>query len=216
MDIEQARFNMVEQQIRTWDVLDTQILDLLFQVRREEFVPAPYRALAFADLEIPLGHGECMLQPKIEARMLQELAVESSDKVLEIGSGSGYTAALFAKRGSFVDTVEIVPELSAFAAKNLAAQGIGNVKLHIGDGARGWSGGPYDVILLTGSTPVLAPEFLQLLNPGGRLLAVIGDAPAMKATLFTATARGEATSVQLFETCIRPLRNAPQPARFVF
>ena len=224
MNLDQARFNMVEQQIRTWDVLDQEVLDLLFEIRREEFVPLAYRSLAFVDMEIPLGHGQVMLAPKLEARMLQELGVKSTDKVLEIGSGSGYMAALLARRAAFVDSVEIVPELNAFAAKNLAAHAIENVKLHMGDGAQGWPfdiaqdrpGASYDVIVLTGSTPVLAPQFLSQLNAGGRLLAVIGDAPVMKATLFTAAARGDVASVELFETCIAPLVNAPQPKRFVF
>lgn len=216
MNLDQARFNMVEQQIRTWEVLDQEVLDLLFEVRREEFAPPSAKSLAFVDMEIPLGHGEVMLAPKLEARMLQELGVKSTDKVLEIGSGSGYMTALLAKRANFVDSVEIVPELSAFAAKNLAAHGIENVKLHLGDGAQGWSGGPYDVIVLTGSTPILAPSFLNKLNPGGRMLAVIGDAPVMKATLFNVAGPNEVARVELFETCISPLRNAPQPKRFVF
>jgi protein-L-isoaspartate(D-aspartate) O-methyltransferase len=216
INLDQARFNMVEQQIRTWEVLDQEVLDLLFEIRREEFVPPSAKSLAFVDMEIPLGHGEVMLAPKMEARMLQELDVKSADKILEIGSGSGHMTALLAKRGAFVDSVEIVPELSAFAGKNLTAHGIDNIKLHIGDGAQGWSGGPYDVILLTGSTPVLAPAFLNMLNPGGRLLAVIGDAPVMKATLFNAAEKGEIVSTELFETCIPLLRNAPQPKRFVF
>jgi len=216
MNLDQARFNMVEQQIRTWEVLDQEVLDLLFEVRREEFVPPNAQSLAFVDMEIPLGLGEIMLAPKMEARMLQELSVKSTDKVLEIGSGSGYMTALLAKRAAFVESVEIVPELSAFAAKNLAAHRIENVKLHVGDAAKGWSGGPYDVIVLTGSTPILAPAFLSMLNPGGRLLAVIGDAPVMKATLFNAAEKGEIARVELFETCVKPLRNAPQPERFVF
>ena len=215
MNLDQARFNMVEQQIRTWEVLDQEVLDLLFEIRREEFLPPASKSLAFVDMEIPLGHGEVMLQPKLEARMLQDLGVKSTDRVLEIGSGSGYMTALLAKRAAFVDSVEIVPELNAFAAKNLAAHGIDNVKLHVGDGARGW-GTSYDVIVLTGSTPVLAPALLSQLNAGGRLLAVIGDAPVMKATLFTAAGKGDVASIELFETCIPPLRNAPQPPRFVF
>ena len=216
MNIDQARFNMVEQQIRTWEVLDQEVLDLLYEIRREEFLPPASKSLAFVDMEIPLGYGEVMLAPKLEARMLQELAVRLTDRVLEIGSGSGYMTALLAKRASFVDSVEIVPELNAFAAKNLTAHGIENVKLHLGDGAQGWPGSAYDVIVLTGSTPVLAPTFLSQLNGGGRLLAVIGDAPVMKATLFTAAGKGEVASIELFETSIAPLRNAPQPQRFVF
>ena len=216
MNLDQARFNMVEQQIRTWEVLDQEVLDLLFEIRREEFLPPASKSLAFVDMEIPLGHGEVMLQPKLEARMLQDLGVKSTDRVLEIGSGSGYMTALLAKRAAFVDSVEIVPELNAFAAKNLAAHDIDNVKLHVGDGSRGWAGASYDVIVLTGSTPVLAPALLSQLNAGGRLLAVIGDAPLMNATLFTAAGKGDVASIELFETCIPPLRNAPQPPRFVF
>lgn len=224
MNLDQARFNMVEQQIRTWDVLDQEVLDLLFEIRREEFVPPIYRSLAFVDMEIPLGCGQVMLAPKLEARMLQEIGVKSTDKVLEIGSGSGYMTALLAHRAAFVDSVEIVPELNAFAAKNLATHAIENVKLHLGDGAQGWPfviaqdrpGASYDVIVLTGSTPVLAPQFLSQLNAGGRLLAVIGDAPVMKATLFTAASRGDVASVELFETCIPSLVNALQPNRFIF
>jgi protein-L-isoaspartate(D-aspartate) O-methyltransferase len=216
MNFDQARFNMVEQQIRTWDVLDQEVLDLLFEVRREEFLPPQSRSLAFVDMEIPLGHGQVMLAPKLEARMLQELDVHSSDRVLEIGSGSGYMAALLARRAAFVDSVEIIPELSAFAAKNLQDHAIDNVRLSVGDGAKGWPGQTYDVIVLTGSTPVLAPGFAAQLNAGGRLLAVIGDAPVMKATLYIAAAQGELAHTELFETSILPLINAPQPKRFVF
>jgi len=215
-NLDQARFNMVEQQIRTWEVLDQEVLDLLFKIRREEFAPFESRSLAFVDMEIPLGFGEVMLAPKLEARMLQELTLKPNDRVLEIGTGSGYMTALLAQRAILVDSVEINPELSAFAAKNLAAHYIHNVKLHIGDGAKGWSGGPYDAIVLTGSTPVLSPAFFDILKPNGRLLAVLGDAPVMKATLFHATEKKESSKVILFETCIPLLKNAPQPERFIF
>src|SRR3990172_12113935 len=165
--VERARFNMVEQQIRPWEVLDQQVLDLLFTVRREEFVPAQYRNLAFVDMEIPLGHGETMLAPRIEARMLQELAVRPGDRILEVGTGSGYMTALLAKRGGHVTSVEIIPEFSAQAAARLAAHGITNVTLEIGDDARGWDRhAPYDAIVLTGSVPVLADAFQRSLNPG--------------------------------------------------
>ncbi len=217
IDVERARFNMVEQQIRTWEVLDQQVLDLLFQVRREEFVPAQYRSLAFVDMEIPLGHGERMLAPKLEARMLQELAVKADDRILEVGTGSGYLTALLAKRGAHVHSVEIIPEFSAQATARLKAHGITNVTLEVGDAARGWSRhAPYDVILLTGSVPVLAEEFERSLNPGGRLLAVVGEAPVMEARLITCAAHGACNALGLFETCIPALRNAPQPPRFVF
>lgn len=221
MDIEQSRFNMVEQQIRTWDVLDQQVLKLLFELRREEFVPVAYRSLAFVDMEIPLGYGQVMLAPKLEARMLQELQIKDTDRILEIGSGSGYFTALLASRGDHVYSVEIVPELKSMAEKNLQMHRIGNVTLETGDGARGWpQHGPYDVIALTGSTPVLPEAFQKSLRPGGRLLAIVGDAPVMEAVLVTCVTQEEKAglynSVSLFETCISPLKNAKQPERFAF
>ena len=221
MDFEQIRFNMVEQQIRPWDVLDQEVLKLLFELRREEFVLAAYRSLAFVDMEIPLGHGEVMLAPKLEARILQELQVKKTDKILEVGSGSGYLSALLAKKGDYVYSVEIVPELKAMAEKNLQAHEISNVTVELGDAACGWpEHGPYDVIVLTGSTPVLPEAFQRSLKTGGRLFAVVGDAPVMQALLVTCVAQGEKTgaynTVGLFETCIAPLKNAKQPARFTF
>ena len=215
--VERARFNMVEQQIRPWEVLDQEVLELLFTVRREEFVPAQYRSLAFVDMEIPLGHGETMLAPRLEARMLQELAVRPGDRILEVGTGSGYMTALLAKRGGHVYSVEIIPEFSAQAAARLEAHGITNVTLEVGDAARGWDRhAPYDVIVLTGSVPVLAEEFQRGLKPGGRLLAVVGEAPVMLARLTTCAGGGAYNTVTLFETCVPTLRNAPQPERFVF
>jgi protein-L-isoaspartate(D-aspartate) O-methyltransferase len=217
MDIERARFNMVEQQIRPWEVLDQRVLDLLLGMRREEFVPAPYRMLAFADMEVPIGHGEKMLAPKIEARMLQELALKETDRVLEVGTGSGYMTALLARLAGHVYSVEIVPELHASAAARLNAHHINNVTLEIGDAARGWDKhAPYDAIVLTGSVPVLPEGFPKTLKPGGRLLAVVGEPPVMEAQLITCVSTGVCNSVGLFETCIPPLRNAPQPERFVF
>ena len=217
MDFERARFNMVEQQIRPWEVLDQHVLDLLLRVRREDYVPEQYRALAFADMEIPLGHGEKMLQPKIEARMLQELAVKSADRILEVGTGSGYMTALLASLGNHVYSVDIVPEFTRSAAVKLAAHGISNVTLETGDAARGWDKhAPYDVIVLTGSVPVLPEAFQKSLNPGGRLIAVVGEPPVMEAQLITHVSAGACNSVGLFETCIAPLKNALQPERFVF
>lgn len=221
MDLEQNRFNMVEQQIRPWDVLDQEVLKLLFELRREEFVPATYRSLAFVDMEIPLGYGEVMLAPKLEARILQELQVKKTDKILEVGSGSGYLTALLARKGEYVHSVEIVPELKAMAEKNLQAHGISNVTVEEGDAACGWpERGPYDVIVLTGSTPVLPDSFQESLETGGRLFAVVGDVPVMQAVLITCVARAEKkgayNTVGLFETCISPLKNAKQPVRFVF
>jgi protein-L-isoaspartate(D-aspartate) O-methyltransferase len=216
MDFEQARFNMVEQQIRPWEVLDPTVLDLLVRVRREEFVPQKYRDLAFTDMEIPLGYGEHMLAPKLEARLVQTASVRPTDKVLEVGTGSGYMAALLASLAAHVYTVEIIPELSQEAQRKLAAHAFGNVTAEIGDAARGWEAhAPYDVILLTGSLPTLPAAFERSLSPGGRLVAILGDPPVMTAQLVRRV--GEAcTRESLFETCIRPLRNAAQPERFVF
>ncbi len=216
-DIERARFNMVEQQIRPWDVLDQQVLDLLFEVKREDFVPPQYQSLAFADMEIPLGHGEKMLAPKIEARMLQALAFKPLDRILEVGTGSGYMTALLAKLGAHVHSVEIVPAFSAAAATKLTTHGITNVTLDVGDAARSWSvHAPYDVIVLTGSVPLLPDAFQQNLSAGGRLLAVVGEPPVMEARLISCLAPGTYHSFVLFETCIPPLKNALQPERFVF
>jgi protein-L-isoaspartate(D-aspartate) O-methyltransferase len=216
-DIEHARFFMVEQQIRTWEVLDPVVLDLLMRVHREDFVPPEHRALAFADLEIPLGHGEVMLAPKLEARMLQALSLRDTDRVLEVGTGSGYMTALLASLARHVYSVDIRPEFTRKAGQALAAAGIGNVTLDTGDAARGWDKhGPYDAIVLTGSVPVLPEAFQLSLQPGGRLLAVTGEAPVMQAQLVTRVEGGACRSVTLFETCIPPLKNAPQPRRFVF
>jgi protein-L-isoaspartate(D-aspartate) O-methyltransferase len=217
MNIEQARFNMVEQQIRPWEVLDQHVLDLLYVVRREDFVPQAYQALAFSDLEIPIGEGETMLQPKMEARILQEVAPGGTDKVLEVGTGSGYMAALLAHRARHVHSVEISPALKRFGETNLRKAGIVNVTVEQGDAARGWSKhAPYDVILLTGSTPVLPDAFLAQLAPGGRLFAVVGDPPAMSARLVTAVAGGSFNAVDLFETQLAPLKNALEREKFVF
>jgi protein-L-isoaspartate(D-aspartate) O-methyltransferase len=217
MDFERARFNMVEQQIRPWEVLDQRVLDLLFKVRREEFVPENYRELAFADLEIPLGHGERMLAPKMEARMLQALAIVENDRILEVGTGSGYMTALLAAMGGHVYSVDIVPEFTRTAGQKLAAQGIRNVTLETGDAARGWDKhAPYDAIVVTGSLPILPESFKTSLKTGGRLLAVVGEPPVMEAELITSVSAGVYNSVALFETSIAPLRNAVTPERFVF
>jgi protein-L-isoaspartate(D-aspartate) O-methyltransferase len=217
MDFERARFNMVEQQIRPWEVLDQRVLDLLFTVRREEFVPESYRMLAFADLAIPLGHGEHMLPPKLEARMLQELVLNEKNRILEVGTGSGYMTALLASVGSHVYSVDIIPEFTRTAGEKLARHGIRNVTLETGDAARGWDKhGPYDTIVLTGSVPILPESFKTSLTAGGRLLAVIGEPPVMEAILITSVGAGAYNTVALFETCIPPLKNAVTPERFVF
>ena len=217
MNLERARFNMVEQQIRTWEVLDQSILDCLYVVRREEFVPEAHRALAFSDLEIPIGAGQTMMQPKMEARILQEVAAKSTDRVLEIGTGSGYMTALLASRARQVVSIEIDPGLKAVGEANLKRAGIENVIVEAGDAALGWSArGPYEVIVVTGSMPILPQSMLESLSAGGRLFAVIGDPPIMSARLVTCITSGSYSAIDLFETSLTPLKNALQPKRFEF
>jgi protein-L-isoaspartate(D-aspartate) O-methyltransferase len=217
MNFEQARSNMVEQQIRTWEVLDQAVLDLLYAVPREDFVPPAYRTLAFTDMEIPIGEAEKMMAPKLEARTVQAVAPRKSERVLEVGTGSGYLTALLAHRAAHVHSVEIRPALAAFGRANLERHGADNVTLEIGDAARGWpTRAPYDVIVLTGSTPVLPKALLEQLSPGGRLFAVVGEGPVMVARLVTCSAPGALRSVELFDTLLAPLANAEQPPRFIF
>ena len=217
MNLEQARSNMVEQQIRTWEVLDQDVLDLLYAVPREEFVPSSCRNLAFTDMDVPIGEGEKMWPPKMEARVLQELAVKRSDRVLEVGTGSGYLTALLAHRAAQVYSVELRPALAAFAGANIARHGVDNVMLETGDGANGYAKwGPYDIVVLTGSVPVLPRAVLESLAPGGRLFAVVGEAPVMTAKLITCTAPGAWRSAELFETLLAPLANCERPSRFSF
>jgi len=217
LDVERARFNMVEQQIRPWEVLDQRVLDLLLELKREEFVPPQYRSLAFVDMEIPLGHGEKMLAPRMEARMAQELVLNPGDRILEVGTGSGYMTALLARLGGLVYSVDIDPEFTQSAAAKLASHGISSATLETGDAARGSDRhAPYDAIVLTGSVPVLPEAFQLSLAPGGRLLAIVGEPPVMEARLITCAAAGAWSAIGLFETCVAPLRNAAQPERFVF
>lgn len=220
MNLEQARANMVEQQIRTWDVLDQEVLDLLYVVPREDFVPAAYRNLAFSDMEVPLegnAGGERMWAPKMEARVLQELAPRRTERALEVGTGSGYLTALLAHRAAHVTSLEIKPALAEFGRANLARHGADNVTLLVADGAQGHrDGAPWDLIVLTGSVPVLPRALLEGLAPGGRLFAVVGEAPVMSARLVTCIAPGAHRSVDLFETVIAPLANCERPARFRF
>ena len=217
MNLELARSNMVEQQIRPWEVLDQDVLDLLYTVPREDFVPQAYRNLAFTDMEIPVGEGQKMWPPKMEARVLQELTVRKTDRVLEVGTGSGYLTALLAHRAAQVHSVEIHPALAAMGRANITRHGLDNVTLEIGDGALGYGKwGPYDVVVLTGSVPVLPGTVLESLTPGGRAFAVVGDAPAMSARLVSCTAPGAFRTVELFETLLAPLANCAQPSRFRF
>jgi protein-L-isoaspartate(D-aspartate) O-methyltransferase len=214
--MEQARFNMIEQQIRPWNVLNGEVLDLLKIVKREQFVPADQRAMALMDIEIPLGHGVKMWTPVMEARALQELKIANGDHVLEVGTGSGYLTALLSHMAAEVTSVEIVPELSAIAARTLATQKIDNVKLEVGDAANGWGDSHYDAIVLTASVPLQPIALMNNLKTGGRLFAVIGDAPTMHACVITRSAPDAFDTVALFETSVPPLRNAAQPQRFVF
>lgn len=222
MDFELARFNMIEQQIRPWNVLDQEILDLLGAMRREDFVPPAWRAMAFTDMEIPLtldGHatGETMLAPKVEARLLQELGVRRHESVLEIGAGSGYMAALLAHRGRQVDSLEIEPELARFAAANIARAGIANASVRCADGADPAGNLPsYDVIVLSGAVAAVPEWLLGKLNPGGRLAAIVGDLPVMQAQIVTRAQGAGWNAAVLFETVAKPLRGFPVRLRFTF
>jgi len=216
-NMEQARFNMIEQQIRPCDVLEARILELLHHVRREHFVPEDKKAMAFMDMEIPLGFGVSMWQPKLEARSIQELHLGRRDKVLEVGTGSGYLTALLSALAGHVTSVEIEPALSEMAKSHLLPYHRENVTLEVGDASRGWGNGEkYDVIVLTGSTPVLPVAFQNSLNIGGRLFAIVGEAPVMEAKLITRVAADIYETVNIMETSVAPLQNAQQPKRFVF
>jgi protein-L-isoaspartate(D-aspartate) O-methyltransferase len=218
MNIEEARINMIKQQIRPWGVLAADVLDLLGVVKREAFVPTAYKELAFSDTEIPLPCGENMLTPLFEARVLQEVNLRKHENVLEIGAGSGYMAALLADRARHVTTLEIEPALKALAEQNLKTYGVGNVDVVQADGAQGWSGngGPFDVIVISGSLPFLPDAFLQQIKVGGRILATVGEAPVMSAQLITRVSETTFETKKLFETCIKPLRNALQSSHFKF
>lgn len=215
MNIEQARFNMIEQQIRPWEVLDPEVLSLLATIKREDFVPEAWRSLAFADLEIPLGEGQVMLAPRIEARLLQELSVRKSDKALEIGTGSGYMSALLAARAEHVFSLEIRPSLADAARERLARAGIANVTVECADGISGWAQrAPYDVIVVSGSLPQVPSALLKQLRVGGRLAIVTGEAPVMEAQLITCEAEGVFNTINLFETVIPKLDGASATAKF--
>ncbi|QYF95614.1 protein-L-isoaspartate O-methyltransferase [Massilia sp. PAMC28688] len=217
MNIEQARFNMIEQQIRPWNVLDQDVLDSLVVVKREDFVPDAYKALAFVDTEIPLPGGEAMLTPKIEARLLQEVQLKKHENVLEIGTGSGYMAALLAHKARHVTTVEIAPELKALAEANLARAGVTNVTVELGDGAQGWSkGAPYDVIVISGALEELPETFLKQVKVGGRIAAIIGRAPVMSAQITTRVSETAYDTVKVFETNVQQLKAAVTASRFTF
>jgi len=215
MDFEQARFNMIEQQIRPWEVLDQHVLDLIQRTPREDYVPPEYRNLAFADTRIPIGEGAVMMPPREEARMLQMLEVEPNDHVLEIGTGSGYVTALLAAAAKRVTSVEISEVLHHQATEKLRAHGIGNVELQCTDGLRGWpKDAPYDAISVTGSVPELPDYFQHQLRPGGRLFIVVGRTPAMEALLISRVGADEWARESHFETVLPPLIGAQSPPSF--
>lgn len=217
MNTEQARFNMIEQQIRPWDVLDQGVLSLLAVIKREDFVPPAYKALAFVDTEVPLPNGQSMLAPKVEARLLQELNVHRHERVLEIGTGTGFMAALLGHKAQQVTTFETDAELAETARANLKRAGVANVTVRHGDGAKGLpEEAPFDVILLSGSVAEVPSALLNQLKVGGRLAAIVGQQPIMRATLFTRTSEHDFASVELFDTVAPRLQGFDEPTRFKF
>ncbi len=217
MNIELARFNMIEQQIRPWNVLDPAILELLAVMRREDFLPPAYRALAFVDTEVPLPDGQCMLAPRVEARMLQELDLQRHERVLEVGAGSGFMAALLAHRARSVTSLEIRPALATFAAANLQRAGVSNAKVRVLDGARGLpDDAPFDAIVLSGSVDSVPQSLLEQLTPGGRLIAIVGDEPMMRAVRVRRLAASQFESTELFDTVAPRLSGFNESSRFRF
>ena len=215
-NFEQARFNMIEQQIRPWEVLDQRVLDTLASMPREDFVPERYRNLAFSDVAIPLGHGEFMFKPTVEGRLLQALAVKPSDLVLEVGTGSGYLTACLARLAGSVVSVDIVPDFIEVARQKLKALRSSNAVLHAGDASRGWGEHRYDAIAVTGSMATVADHWRQSLSLGGRLFVVAGQPPVMEALLITRIGEGEWLRESLFDTYLPPLRNSVTAKAFVF
>jgi protein-L-isoaspartate(D-aspartate) O-methyltransferase len=208
---------MLEQQIRPWQVKDQRILDLIGFMPREEFVPEACRTLAYIDMSLPLGHGQMMMPPKLEARLLQELQVGPKDKVLEVGTGSGYVTALLGGLAAKVHSIEIIPELAQDAMRKLDLHDIDNVTVEVGDASRGWAAhAPYDAIFVTGSIGLLPNSLREQLAPGGRLVVIVGDAPAMEARLVTRLDRDNWSVKSILETVVPRLINAPEPPRFVF
>lgn len=217
MNLEQARFNMIEQQIRPWDVVDKDVLHLLSVVKREDFVPLAHKALTFVDMEVPLGHGQFMLAPRVEARMLQDAAVQKHENVLEIGAGSGYMAALLAHRAQRVISLEINPELAAMARANLQKAGIHNAEVREFDGSKGSSAdGPFDVIVMSGSVAEVPQVLLSQLKVGGRLIGIIGNEPIMRATVVTRDSEAGFSTRQPWDTLAPRLLNFPEAPRFQF
>ena len=221
MNIETARFNMIEQQIRPWEVLDGQVLSLLSIVKRENFVPLAHKALAFADMEIPLqssgSKGQCMLAPKVEARLLQDADIKATDKVLEVGTGSGYMAALLAQQAASVLSFEIDPALAQIARTHLQNEGIANVEVRQADGSHGApADGPFDVIVLSGSVPDVPQHLLKQLKLGGRLLAIVGEEPVMRASVITRNGEQQWQTSEPWDTMAPRLQGFPEHNRFSF
>jgi protein-L-isoaspartate(D-aspartate) O-methyltransferase len=216
LNLNQARFNMIEQQIRPWEVLDQRVLDLMSELPRDEFVPTAYRNLAFADIHIPLAHNQVMMPPKVEGRLLQSLLLSPTDRVLEIGTGSGYLTALLAKSTKAVDSIDIFSDFTEQATLKLKILNINNVSLETGDAINGWKNSThYDVIVLTGSVPVLKSHFQSQLTNGGRLFAIVGEEPLMNAELIVRVSEKEWRCESLFETTLPPLLGAPTPSHFM-
>lgn len=214
-DIAFSRQQMIDQQLRAWEVFDSRVLCAFDEIPREAFVPERFKGMAFADSAIPLGHGETMMAPNIEGRMLQALAVGPTDRILEIGTGSGWVTALLATLGAEVLSLDIVPEFTAAAGQKLAAAGIKNAALETRDAARlATDGAGFDVIAVTGSLPLYIPMFEALLNPNGRLFVIVGEPPVMEARLVQRGPDGAMASESLFETQVPALRNFPRPSRF--
>ncbi len=217
MDFDHARSNMIEQQIRTWEVLDQRTLDLIAAVHREDFVPAEFRQLALADVSIPLAHGQLTMTPKLEARLLQSLDIQMDERILEVGTGCAYLSALLAKSGGELHSVDIFPEFTQEAEEKLTRYGIDNTRLYSGDALHGWpAAGPYDVIVVTGSLPQAGTDFQEQLTPGGRLFLISGRSPTMEAQLITRTQHDVWTSESLFETDLPPLLGAETTSGFKF
>jgi protein-L-isoaspartate(D-aspartate) O-methyltransferase len=216
MNLDLARHNMIAQQLRPWEVLDDSVLDAMESLPRDRFVPPEFRRLAYSDSRIPLPCGQVMMAPKVEARMLQSLAIKPGNRVLEIGTGSGYVTALLARLGGEVSSIEYYEELSRSAAERLAAENI-EAELIVGDGLRGWpSGAPYDVIAVTGSIAECDSAFDEQLNIGGRLFVVCGRSPVMKASLIVRVGDAAWSRETLFETDLPPLIGVVEPDRFEF
>lgn len=216
MNIDFARQQMIQQQIRAWDVLDDDVLAVFETVHRERYVPAGFGALAFAETEIPIGHGESMLTPVVEGRLLQAISLSPTDSVLEIGTGTGFLTACLARLADTVVSIDLYDDFVARARHNLDVEGIDNAELHLMDGTKALPPGSFDAVVVGGSIERFDPRFVDVLNPGGRLFVVVGSAPTMEARLVTRSTEADWSSEVLFETVLKPLRNGTLPPQFLF